>query len=445
MSERPKKAKPPAAPVPAPTPRSSRTAAGRSKNANTNGKKKRNKRPKGNKDTHDGGSKTSWMLKNAGAVIHPFTTVQAIDTEVSSAGSFELLCTYNWIEKTKNKSDPAIYVPGGPPKWKPPTLPITLPQDTGMQYADQNAFRVPKYPFEPVFWALDLMNPDMRFNDVDLVCNRNSLRKLLDIATGRRRDPFVMHLHMVEKTLFITRKEKNARTMVSGSRNSGYGYNFEKACTEADGDVVGSSSHHRVVKYNMGGLNCVVRFEVDAYYEGNEEGVCAHDFDHEGDALAKRFDLLTIKEIDSDSTKSTTSNTSTNVVRKGAVLSSSQMAEIKTKKGLGGTVYFKSYLPQLWFGRTPYLFIGRNTDGIFHKIVKMHAGSKFTEWEKENQEGLRKLVGILNELREVVSKVESSAAVLMYEKKGDEPMKILEMKNLTSVLPEETRRKYWSS
>ncbi|RYP62995.1 hypothetical protein DL771_009480 [Monosporascus sp. 5C6A] len=379
------------------------------------------------------------------ALIHPLVTVQAIGTEVSSAGGFELLCTYNWIEKTKNKSDPAIYVPGGPPKWKPPTLPITLPLDRGMQYVDQNAFRIPKYPFEPIFWALDLMNPDVRFNDVDLVCNRNSLRKLLDIAaTGRCKDPFVMHLHMVAKTLFITRKEKNGRAMVLGSTNSGYGHNFEKACTEADGDVVGTASHHRVVKYNMGGLNCVVRFEVDAYYDGDEEGVCVHDFDHRGNALAERLDLLTLQEIDSHSTKGTTSNTSTNAVRKGAVLSSSQMAEIKSRKGRGGTVSCTRYLPQLWFGRTPYLFIGRNTNDTFHEIVKIHAGSKFTEWEKDNQEGLRKLVGILKQLKEVVSKVESNAAVLLYEKKKDEPMKILKMKNPTSVLPEEVRRKYWS-
>ncbi|RYP10134.1 hypothetical protein DL764_000844 [Monosporascus ibericus] len=384
------------------------------------------------------------MLKNTGPEIRLFTTIQAIDNEVSSAGGFELLCTYNWIEKTKDKSDPAIYVPGGPPKWKPPTLPITLSLDAGMQYVDQNAFRIPKYPFEPVFWALDLMNPNMRFNDVDLVCNRNSLRKLLDIAIGRRVYPFIMHLHMVEKTLFISRKEKNNRMMVLGSTNSGYGHNFEKACTEADGDVVGSSSHHRVVKYNMGGLNCVVRFEVDAYYDGDEDGVCAHDFDHEGNALAETLDLLTLKEIDSHSTKGITSNASTNAVRKGAVLPSSQMAEIKTRKATGGTARSTHYLPQLWFGRTPYLFIGRNTNDIFHEIVKMHAGSKFTEWEKENQEGLRKLVGILKELKEVVSKVESSAAVLMYEKKKDEPMKILEMKKPTSVLPEEIRRKYWS-
>ncbi|RYP38741.1 hypothetical protein DL767_002481 [Monosporascus sp. MG133] len=443
MSERPKKAELPTAPVPAPKPRSSSTAAGRNKIANTNEKKKPNKWSKGNKNIHTGESKHSWMLKNTGAVIHPLTAVQPINTEVSSAGGFELLCTYNWIVKTKNKSDPTIYVPGGPPKWKPPTLPMTLSLDTGMQYVDQNAFRIPKYPFEPIFWALDLMNPDMRFNDVDLVCNRNSLRKLLDIAMGRRVYPFVMHLHMVETTLFITRKEKSNRMMVLGSTNSGYGHNFEKACTEADGDVVGSTSHHRVVKYNMGGLNCVLRFEVDAYYDGDEEGVCAHDFDHEDNALAERLDLLTLKEVDSHFTKGTTSNTSINAVRKGTVLSSSQMAEIKTQKGQGRTARLRDYLPQLWFGRTPYLFIGRNTNGIFHEIVKMHAGSKFTEWEKENQEGLRKLVGILKELKEVVSKVESSAAVLMYEKK-DEPMKILEMKNPTSVLPEEIRRKYWS-
>ncbi|KAF2182273.1 hypothetical protein K469DRAFT_790384 [Zopfia rhizophila CBS 207.26] len=54
--------------------------------------------------------------------------------------------------------------------------------------------------------------------------------------------------------------------MIHGSVNSGYGHNFEKAFTK-DMEGLEESGHHRVIRYYMGDFNCVVRFEVDAYYD----------------------------------------------------------------------------------------------------------------------------------------------------------------------------------
>ena len=43
----------------------------------------------------------------------------------------------------------------------------------------------PLVPFEPLFRATPSMNPEFHFDDVDVVVNRNSLRKLLDFCVGR--------------------------------------------------------------------------------------------------------------------------------------------------------------------------------------------------------------------------------------------------------------------
>jgi hypothetical protein len=385
--------------------------------------------------------KILWMFNNTSFLIQTIDlpTITPGPTSISSSAGFELVCTYNWITPSKIKAGPEIYVPGSPPKWSPPALPTKLPADKGHQYVDQNAYRIPQYPFEPIFWALDVMNPSVRFDDVDVVCNRNSLRKLLDLASGRRIDPFVMHLHMLQNTLFITRKEKNARAMIRGNGNSGYGHNFEAAFTEGDEEVMNSSSHHRVVRYNMGGLNCVVRFEVDAYFDREVERVNSNTFDHEMDLEAAMGGL----SIGTTATESPVAGQKPKEAdKKGKVLPSSKMAEIKT---CGKKLKPVSQLiPQMWFGRTPHLLIGRHPagNGVFNQVIHVHVGSKFEEWEEENQKGLKILVGLLRQIKEIVSGVEKHTAVLMYEKKGG-PLKVMKMRNPTQVLPAKSR-KYWS-
>jgi len=127
-------------------------------------------------------NRLNWLTKNAGKSIATIDSgqLQASTTPVSSSAGFELLCTYNWV----STAVPTIFVPGGPPQWTPVTLPITLRKDSGKHFIDQNAFRAPAYPFEPMFAALDVMKPSFEFGGVDIVTNRNSLRKLLNFASG---------------------------------------------------------------------------------------------------------------------------------------------------------------------------------------------------------------------------------------------------------------------
>jgi hypothetical protein len=378
-------------------------------------------------------SRTAWMLRDTGTLVCTIaaTSLEPDSTKVSSEGAFKTLCSYNW------QNDGAIFVPGGPPKWTPPPLPVTLPQDTGRHFMDQNAHRVPKHPFEPAFQALSIMKPNMNLDTVDIVANRNSFRKLIDFAGGSRRDPWCMGLHLVNNTLFISRKERNATQMIHGAANSGYGHNFEKTFTKPEDDMENSSSHHRVIRYHIGPLECVVRFEVDAYYEDPD----AVESDESIVDAMTQLKLQEEKAAQPTPRPNPTADKTTKATHKGTFIDPSKLAEIKAKRfdRLGEA------MPQLWFGRTPWFLNGNHNNGKVHSVTIAHAKAEFPRWEQANQDRLRKMVSLLKELKKVVQGLEGRAAVLVCEEKGGD-LRVYKMKRERDggVLPKDIIERHWT-
>ncbi|KAG9191994.1 hypothetical protein G6011_10728 [Alternaria panax] len=385
--------------------------------------------------------KTSWMFWDTTGL--PLRTIEARSLEpdsiqVSSECGFETLCSYNW------QNNGAIYVPGGPPRWNPPTLPTSLAQDTGRQFIDQNAFRVPKFPFEPAFAALAVMKPNTLLDEVDIIVNRNSLRKLLDFSAGKNLDAFCMGLHMIGKTLVISRKERNAQQMIHGSSNAGYGHNFEKTFTEPDYDMGNSSSHHRVIRYHIGPLDCVVRFEVDAYYEDPDTALGSESIHPSKEPIGTMIAAMTQLDVSGlpptqGSSRKAPTDKPTRVIEKGVFIDPYKLAEIKAKR----LARLNEALPQLWFGRTPYFMNGNHNKGKVHSVSISHAESEFPRWEETNQDKLRKMVSLLTELRDQVALVWERAAVLVHDEKGG-PLKVYAMKKNGGVLPADIISKHWS-
>ncbi|KAL0929522.1 uncharacterized protein CTRU02_215421 [Colletotrichum truncatum] len=208
----------------------------------------------------------AWLWENVArevvyCISHP--SLKPSNTLVSSAPGYELVCSYNW----RVSQDARIHIPGFAAVFQNVTLPVAVPADRGTYFIDQNAARVPEYPFAPLLRATASMNPSFRFENIDILVNRNSLRKLLDFSAGRLQDSFRINLHLVYQTLVIERCERNARELISGSKNSGWGRNFERTFTTYPTGLEDSTSHHRALRYQLGDLACVVRFEVDACYE----------------------------------------------------------------------------------------------------------------------------------------------------------------------------------
>ncbi|KAJ4366752.1 hypothetical protein N0V95_000081 [Ascochyta clinopodiicola] len=278
------------------------------------------------------------------------------------------------------------------------------------------------------------MNRSAHLDDVDIIVNRNSLRKFLDFAAGRRQDPFRVDLHMVKDTLFISRKEKTARRMIHGAANSGYGHSFETTFTKPQAGLDQSSSHHRVIRYKLGGLDCVVRFEVDAYYEEEHAQGVSTAAEMPIDDIVTSLTSLSISQTQA----SETIKGSTRVIVKGPPVRSEKLAELKAHK----VERTGQAMPQLWFGRTPYLITGKHTDGIVHTISCNNAGEKFEAWEEKNQDTLRKLVSLITELKTITSTTKDRTAIVLCKEKGA-PLTVFSTKQTVPVLPADITKRHW--
>ncbi|KAK4206163.1 geranylgeranyl pyrophosphate synthetase [Rhypophila decipiens] len=117
---------------------------------------------------------------------------------------FEHIASYTWW----NKTAPTISVPGSPPLWHPPSTTPRLEPDSGTVYIDQNAARCPSSPLEPLFRAALIENVNFSLDDVDLVTDRNNIRKLLRFAQASSDDHFRIRIEIVgETTALLTRVE----------------------------------------------------------------------------------------------------------------------------------------------------------------------------------------------------------------------------------------------
>ncbi|MCJ1347137.1 hypothetical protein MMC31_005358, partial [Peltigera leucophlebia] len=314
-------------------------------------------------ETYD--SSSGWLLRDTTQEITSFDAGRldiGSETVVSNTDA-ELLCTYNWISSKPS----AIFVPGAPPAWSPKKLPITLPMDPGLFCPQQAAYKPPEYPYEPLYQALSIMNPEIDFNATHLVTNRRCLQMLFNFASGITFQDFRIDLHMVHKTLFLTRRTKKRYLVAHADGTTKIGSNFESAFTKSESGLEDSSSHHRVVGYSLGDLKCVVRFEADACYEKENEGPQVMDKRRvdffsslSGEELRAKCEQVSSSAEPKIAAAAAAADVSphTSVVLGGRIVPSSSMAELKTYQG--SHFYMDKHLPQLWFGRTSNLLVGNH-------------------------------------------------------------------------------------
>jgi hypothetical protein len=112
-----------------------------------------------------------------------------------------------------------------------------------------------------------MMNPNFNMKPIGLTTDRNSLRKLLRSVSGKVPKSWRIDVDVIEDTMFFTRWEENQLQIITGARDSGYGHEFKKAFLSFDSNLQESSGHHRMIRYNLGGIECIVRFEVDGYVD----------------------------------------------------------------------------------------------------------------------------------------------------------------------------------
>ncbi|KAK1236909.1 hypothetical protein MKX08_007857 [Trichoderma sp. CBMAI-0020] len=311
------------------------------------------------------------------------------------------VASYNWLEG----SVPTISVPGSPPLWSPPRVAPKLTPDSGMVYIDQNAARSPRYPLEPLFRALQAENPDFELADIDLVTDRNNIRKLLRFVQGSSSDHFEIRVEIAgNKTAVFTRVEIKTKDIIQDFR--GFGHNFEKAYTKG---IPGSTGHHRIVQYLFGGMKCLIRHETDGHIESKVDPHIVPKAAAVVDGVSDFLGAVTISETNKPISKQliTVVKTKTRPVDLASTL------EIKTRAA-SRMLDMADVTPQLWISQTPILVIGYHQYRMFNNVQVRNVKQEIDDWETANQTALRKLALLIRKISQVVGRSSDRNAIVKY-------------------------------
>lgn len=300
------------------------------------------------------------------------------------------LASYNWIEADK----PTIIVPGSPAVWRGSNTSRQVKKDSGLVYIAQNAARHPESPLEPLFRALYIENPSFDVSAVDVISDRNNIRKLLSFVDPSS-DPhgvkdFSMRMEFVNGTAILHREETKTQEFIGPDEFRGFGHEFEKAYTR--NEIPLSTGHHRVVSYRFGGLRFVVRHETDGYVEDGTSTQASKQKSG-GDELSSLLGSMSISQptVAGDTASAASKLT---VRQEGRSIPLESTLEIKTRfqhKPLKIT----DAAPQLWISQTPRLVRAYHNRGIFNAPVVEDVSADVKRWERANQEKLGRLVTLL--------------------------------------------------
>ena len=303
---------------------------------------------------------------------------------------------------------------GCPPKWSPSPLPTRLRQDAGLVYIDQNSSRNSPYPLEPLFRAVFAGDASFNPKKLDVVTDRNNLRKLLRVIRRENFELFRIDIELAGNTLLLSRWERDTEEYVTEFR--GFGHEFEKAFTthasSRRGQKSESSGHHRIIQYEFGGLVMLVRFETDAHH--GQLAAVPTPSDNDLDDLTTAIKSVSLKSKDGGGDKK---SSQLSVTLQGRNISQDSLIEIKTRVKHRRLV-MDEVAPQLFFAQVPHLIVGYHVRGVFQTVEEHNLRDKgvLDKFERDNANELKKVVTVLETIRKEVGKVKGSRAVLLCER-----------------------------
>jgi hypothetical protein len=267
-------------------------------------------------------------------------------------------------------------------------------------------------PLIPIFAAIDdLHKGQYEYTKLDLVTDRNNLRKLLRWATGDG-DTFRIDIERAGQTCLFTRCEEKDSEHVIGFK--GFGHEYEKAATRFAPGCEKATGHHRIISIvrqclspfdwlasdspptkNFGGLKILLRFEVDACMGSS-------DFDD----LASAFSGLDVTPAIPLSTGTSSVMPGISVIHTTprTLVAQSSLIELKTRASHRPLDWTETY-PQLYLSQTAYLYLAKHTKGNFGAVEKIKlAGDSMKVYAKQAEGGMVKLKAVLDQVLEVVRK-----------------------------------------
>uniref|UniRef100_A0A915JGP1 Decapping nuclease n=1 Tax=Romanomermis culicivorax TaxID=13658 RepID=A0A915JGP1_ROMCU len=369
-------------------------------------------------------------LKNPCKIINigQLDDVSAEDFLLSNGGvqnlrNYEQIASYNWLG---TPIEPQLVIPGAPKTlsdWRA-LRGRRLQRDSTGLIVDENHLMNGQFPMEALFRCVKLQMKDeadvyvsenpltenFRFQNFDVVTDRNNLRKLFDFVKqnfsklNKMTDgnpepngtkislPFRNVVSVSFRSVPPKWQQQRSRSIrinvqvlgnlvclirceeadIESGRNSiTYGKDFEIQVTKSVNDF-SSGSFRQIVAYSLGGLNFLVRFEVDAADYAESRPVAVRKVDKKGtsdddeeqqalDVLLGKMSLKTEKPMKIPSSR-------LSVLRSGEKYDY-HLVEVTSRRS--NADFPKHVWPQMYFSGTESLIIGWQFYGKIGKIERL--------------------------------------------------------------------------
>jgi len=306
---------------------------------------------------------------------------------------------------------------GSPPAWTPPKANPQLQQDKGAVFRDVNSARYPSFPMEPAVRSIFTMKPDFEFGRIDIFGCGSTFGNLFRLDTEEAR-PFRFQVDVVDGIIFLLRHEKSPMEMIKDLR--GYGHTFPEAYTTWDSNVANSCSHQRIIKYNFGGIDIMIRTETDAYIKS------------ERIVTSASASLNTLGDL---SLSRAPSHGKLELRNKGTEIPQSQIFDIKTRRV--DTVFdMEEIYPRLWLNQTPNFLIAYHTFGKFDSPHVKDIKQDIQAWEEYNTTRIERYHALLLRIMDVARDHDQCEVYWS----GDGPLLIYEQEDiLKKAIPDDLR------
>ncbi|KAI5121356.1 hypothetical protein M0805_000664 [Coniferiporia weirii] len=328
----------------------------------------------------------------------------------------EAVASYNWIEETT----PTILVLGCPPIWQDRQPPFRVPRDTEKSFVDQNRHRVPKYPLLPLVTAIDHLDPGFDFAAIDVVSDRNNLRKLMRWVDGSIARDFRIDLQLAgAATVLFTRCD--FQPVELDSSRFGYGRNFEARTTKPLEGCEDSTGHHRVITY----IN-VRRTQTSHITKRVEQRPPTRKNDP--DDLLSAFEKLTIKADDK-----------IDIIPAGVLAPQSKLVEMTTRsvRSMEEGFDWQDFFPQLFLSQTPNSFIGIHERGQFRRIEAGTLGDTILSKQRRTQQAaFDRFRVLLEDVRQIAVNAGKDARLSLIYRVETKKLEVFERDSDAGSLPD---------
>lgn len=302
-----------------------------------------------------------------------------------------------------------------PPTWTPLRFPRKLSKDDGTYYRDPNSARLPSHPLAPATHALLSSRPTLDTRAVDLVACSSTLGNLLRFARRAIGDRgFRLRAQAVGGTVFFERRENEPDEVIE--QVYGYGHRFADEYTTWGAEAAGSVAHQRVLMYQLGELNVVMRYGCDGYLpekvpEDDEVAAeTSHQEDTDDDDIA---DFLERARVSSATTYPGADSAKLHIEHRGRTIPQAAVFDLKTRSAFKeGLTVLKDELPRYWATQMPNFILAKHKGGVFDDITVQDIRAEVEEWERENQRDIRRLCQLIETIVErVMARVDKKLEV----------------------------------